>query len=110
MIKETMQAVSDVIERACGYGGDMVCLAVAMPQSITPYLEKSHEEWEELAMDYGFEYVDSEKKGKNEFGRRQGYTEFGKRSRLGNGRAWQIWTWAATKTASKAVLQQKRRR
>ena len=68
MIKETMQAVSDVIERACGYGGDMVCLAVAMPQSITPYLEKSHEEWEEL------------------------------------------WTWAATKTASKAVLQQKRRR
>ncbi|CAN9285540.1 unnamed protein product [Alternaria sp. RS040] len=72
VIKETMQAVSDVIERACGYGGDMVCLAVAMPQSITPYLEKSHEEWEELAMDYGFEYVDSEKKGKNEFGEATG--------------------------------------
>ena len=50
----------------------MVCLAVAMPQSITPYLEKSHEEWEELAMDYGFEYVDSEKKGKNEFGEATG--------------------------------------
>ncbi|KAF1837733.1 hypothetical protein BDW02DRAFT_490740 [Decorospora gaudefroyi] len=67
-IKETMQAVADAIERACGYGGDMICLAVAMPQSTTPYLEKSSEEWEELAMEYGFEYVDSEAKGKNEFG------------------------------------------
>jgi tRNA nucleotidyltransferase (CCA-adding enzyme) len=71
-IKETMQAIADVIERACGYGGDMVCLAVAMPQSTTPYLEKSNEEWEELAADYGFEYIDSEAKGKNEFGEAMG--------------------------------------
>lgn len=71
-VKETMQAISDVIERACGYGGDIACLAVAMPQSVTPYLDKSHEEWEELAMDYGFEYIDSEKKGKNEFGEATG--------------------------------------
>jgi hypothetical protein len=71
-IKETMQAIADVIERACGYGGDMVCLAVAMPQSITPYLEKSDEDWEELAMDHGFEYVDFEAKGKNEFGEAKG--------------------------------------
>ncbi|KAF1944738.1 hypothetical protein EJ02DRAFT_340238 [Clathrospora elynae] len=71
-IKETMQAVADVIERACGFGGDMVCLAVAMPQSTTPYLEKSSDEWEELAMEYGFEYVDSEAKGKNEFGEAMG--------------------------------------
>lgn len=68
VIKETMQAISDVIERACGYGGDMVCLAVAMPQSTTPYLDKANEEWEELCMDYGFEYIDMEAKGKNEFG------------------------------------------
>jgi hypothetical protein len=39
-IKDTMQAISDVIERACGYAGDTVCLAVAMPQSTTPYLER----------------------------------------------------------------------
>ncbi|PZC91808.1 Adaptin-binding domain containing protein [Pyrenophora tritici-repentis] len=71
-IKQTMQAVSDVIERACGYDGDVVCLAIAMPQSTTPYLEKSSEEWEELAMDYGFEYIDSEKKGKNDFGEAMG--------------------------------------
>lgn len=63
-----MQAISDVIERACGYAGDTVCLAVAMPQSTTPYLEKSSEEWEELCIEHGFEYIDSEAKGKNEFG------------------------------------------
>ncbi|KAF2126454.1 hypothetical protein P153DRAFT_297908 [Dothidotthia symphoricarpi CBS 119687] len=71
-IKETMQAVAKVIERACGFGGDMVCLAVAMPQSTTPYLEKSGEEWEETCMEYGFEYVDFEAKGKNEFGEAMG--------------------------------------
>ncbi|KAJ4331041.1 hypothetical protein N0V87_009499 [Didymella glomerata] len=67
-IKDTMQAISDVIERACGYAGDTVCLAVAMPQSTTPYLEKPSEEWEELCMEHGFEFIDSEAKGKNEFG------------------------------------------
>ncbi|KAF1846976.1 uncharacterized protein K460DRAFT_51165 [Cucurbitaria berberidis CBS 394.84] len=67
-IKETMRAVADAIERACGFGGDMVCVAVAMPQSITPYLEKTVEEWDDTCMDYGFEYVDFEAKGKNEFG------------------------------------------
>lgn len=71
-IRDTMQAIADVIERACGYGGDQVCLAVAMPQSTTPYLEKSSEEWEEMAMEYGFEYVDIESKGKNEFGEAMG--------------------------------------
>ncbi|KAH9877888.1 hypothetical protein J1614_003105 [Plenodomus biglobosus] len=71
-IKETMQAIADVIESACGFGGDQVCLAVAMPQSTTPYLEKTGEEWEELAADHGFEYVDFEATGKNEFGEPMG--------------------------------------
>ena len=39
-----------------------------MPQSTTPYLEKSFEEWEELCMEFGFEYVDAEAKGRNDFG------------------------------------------
>lgn len=71
-IKETLQAIADVTEKACGYGGDQICLAVAMPQSTTPYLEKSPEEWDELCMEYGFEFVDSEAKGKNEFGEEMG--------------------------------------
>jgi len=72
VIRDTMQAIADVIECACGFGGDQVCLAVAMPQSTTPHLEKSGEEWEELAADYGFEYVDFEATGKNEFGEPMG--------------------------------------
>ena len=67
-IKDTMQAIHDVIERACGFAGDNVCLAVAMPQSTVPYVQKSSDEWEELCMEYGFEYVDFEATGKNEFG------------------------------------------
>ncbi|KAH6642286.1 hypothetical protein C7974DRAFT_408851 [Boeremia exigua] len=72
VIRDTMQAISDVIERACGYAGETVCLAVAMPQSTTPYLEKPSDEWEELCMEHGFEYVDSEAKGKNDFGEATG--------------------------------------
>lgn len=71
-IKETLKAIADVIERACGYAGDNICLAVAMPQSMTPHLDKTSEEWEELCMEYGFEFVDSEAKGKNEFGEELG--------------------------------------
>lgn len=68
VIRDTMHAISDVIERACGYAGETVCLAVALPQSTTPYLEKPSDEWDELCMEYGFEFIDSEAKGKNEFG------------------------------------------
>jgi hypothetical protein len=38
-----------------------------MPQSKTPYLEKSFDEWEELCQDLGFEFVDFESKGRNEY-------------------------------------------
>ena len=68
VIRDTMKAISEVIERACGYAGETVCLAVALPQSTTPYLDKSSDEWDELCMEHGFEYIDSEATGKNEFG------------------------------------------
>jgi hypothetical protein len=71
-IRASLQGIADVIERACGYSSDAVCLAVATSQSMTPHLDKSSEEWEELCMKYGFEYVDSEAKGKNEFGEEMG--------------------------------------
>jgi hypothetical protein len=67
-----MQAVADAIERACGFSGDQVCLAVAMPQSTTPYLDMPSEDWEDVCTDNGFEYVDFEKTGKNEFGEKVG--------------------------------------
>ncbi|TVY32521.1 Small nuclear ribonucleoprotein Sm D3, partial [Lachnellula occidentalis] len=66
-IKELLQHVAEVVKEGCGYSWDGACLAVAMPQSTTPFLEKSFEEWEELCQDHGFEFVDFESKGRNEF-------------------------------------------
>lgn len=47
---------------------DGTFLAVSMPQSVTPYLEIPFEEWDDLAREFGAEYIDSEAKGRNEFG------------------------------------------
>ncbi|KAF4631829.1 hypothetical protein G7Y89_g6301 [Cudoniella acicularis] len=66
-IKLLLQHVSEVVKEGCGYTWDGVCLAVAMPQSTTPYLEKSFEDYEDLCQDFGFEFVDFENKGRNRY-------------------------------------------
>jgi hypothetical protein len=66
-IKDLLQHVAEVVKEGCGYSWDGACLAVAMPQSTTPFLDKSFEEWEELCQGFGFEFVDFESKGRNEF-------------------------------------------
>ncbi|KAF7909320.1 uncharacterized protein EAF01_003038 [Botrytis porri] len=66
-IKILLESVAEVVKEGCGYTWDGVCLAVAMPQSTTPYLEKSFDEWEELCQEHGFEFVDFESKGRNEY-------------------------------------------
>ena len=65
-VKELFEGVQKVV-KGSGYGWDGVCLAVAMPQSITPALEMAEDDWEDLCGDYGFEFVDSESKGKNQY-------------------------------------------
>jgi len=67
-IRSLLRAVAEVIEKGVGYAWDGVCLAVAMPQSTTPWLDMGGEEWGELCTEFGFEYVDAEAVGKNEFG------------------------------------------
>ncbi|KAH0610838.1 uncharacterized protein H6S33_011265 [Morchella sextelata] len=66
-IKKLLAALQRVV-RACGYAWDGVCLAVAMPQSLRPVLEKPVDDWEDLCREYGFEYVDYEFKGRNDYG------------------------------------------
>lgn len=66
--KESIRAIADVIKKACGYSWDGTCLAVGMPQGITPHLQLDDEDWEEFCRELGFEYVDATTKGKNEFG------------------------------------------
>ena len=66
-VKELLENVAEVVKEGCGYAWDGVCLAVAMPQSTTPCLEKSFEEWEEICQESGFEFVDFEENGRNEY-------------------------------------------
>jgi hypothetical protein len=66
-VRALLENVAEVVKEGCGYSWDGVCLAVAMPQSTTPYLEKSFDEWEEFCQEFGFEYVDFEDKGRNEY-------------------------------------------
>ncbi|KAI5841871.1 hypothetical protein DFP73DRAFT_528298 [Morchella snyderi] len=66
-IKRLLAALQRVV-KACGYAWDGVCLAVAMPQSLRPVLERSADDWEDLCREYGFEYVDYEFRGRNDYG------------------------------------------
>lgn len=66
-VKGLLENVAEVVKEGCGYAWDGVCLAIAMPQSTTPYLDKSFEEWEEICQESGFEFVDFESKGRNEY-------------------------------------------
>lgn len=63
---ELLAEVQRVVE-GCGFGWDGVCLAVAMPQSRTPFLVRSEGEWEDWGREWGFEVVDFEGRGRNEF-------------------------------------------
>ncbi|KAI9842158.1 MAG: hypothetical protein M1837_007445 [Sclerophora amabilis] len=68
-IKACLHAVSAVSKRSTA-AADGILLAVSMPQSTTPSLGLTGDQWEDLCRDIGgFEYVDAEASGtRNEFG------------------------------------------
>jgi hypothetical protein len=76
-IKALLTAVARVVE-GCkelsskeGNGEwDGVCLAVGLRRAVVPGLEVLEEEWEDICMERGFEFVDGEVegRGRNEFG------------------------------------------
>ena len=47
---------------------DGTCLAVATRQSLTTGFRVQAEEWEDFCRECGFEFIDGEAKGRNEFG------------------------------------------
>jgi hypothetical protein len=67
VVKQLLGKVAEVVKEGCGYAWDGACLAVAMPQSSTPYIEKSADDWGDLCNDFGFEFIDFEAKGRNEY-------------------------------------------
>jgi hypothetical protein len=74
--EKTMAALQEVLEVHAGYGVESVLLAVGMPPtnsgSGTPLTKEKREEWDDVAMQYGFEFVEFGARGVNEFGEKQG--------------------------------------
>ncbi|KAI9683542.1 MAG: hypothetical protein M1820_010919 [Bogoriella megaspora] len=71
-IKDTLRALSEVRDGGAGYTWDGICLAVGLQQTTTPNLQITYDEWDDIAREFGFEFVDAEAKGRNEYGEPQG--------------------------------------
>lgn len=67
-IKATVEAIKHVIAKACGEYWEGPCLAVGTKQSTTTSLRLEGDEWDEFCQTHGFEYIDVEAKGRNEYG------------------------------------------
>lgn len=74
--EKTMGALQEVLEAHAGYGAESVLLAVGMPGNGsgggTALAKEKREEWDDVAMQYGFEFVEFAAQGVNEFGEKQG--------------------------------------
>ena len=74
-IDSTMKAIQEISEEHGSYGGDALMLAVALPSSTSTAGKErmDQEEWEDMCLPYGFEYVDFSAHGTNEFGEEVGF-------------------------------------
>ncbi|KAL8760192.1 MAG: hypothetical protein Q9199_000214 [Rusavskia elegans] len=80
-IRNTLTAIHKVIthhqetasDRYTTVDSEPLLLVVGMPQTLRPLREMSNDEWEDLGLDCGgWQWIDSEAKGKNEFGEKLG--------------------------------------
>ncbi|KAI4279316.1 MAG: hypothetical protein LQ337_000347 [Flavoplaca oasis] len=80
-IRNTLSAIHKVITHHQGISSDRyttvdnepLLLLIGMPQPLRPLLDMSNEQWEDLGLDCGgWQWIDSEAKGKNEFGENVG--------------------------------------
>jgi len=73
-ITKAITAIENVITKACGYGWEGVRLLVAtQPASKkSTNVKISAEEWDDLCMEHGFEFVDASATGVNDFGEKVG--------------------------------------
>ncbi|KAI6848830.1 hypothetical protein KC332_g1497 [Hortaea werneckii] len=73
-----MKAIQEVVEKHTeDLGLESLLLAVAVPESDEAShpagADTSHDDWEDLCLPYGFEYIDYAAKGKNEYGENTGF-------------------------------------
>lgn len=67
LIQSTLEGISKVVKLHGGYGWDGAAIALSTVQQTVPHLPHDFEEWDELCRSYGFEYVDGESQGRNEY-------------------------------------------
>ncbi|KAK5118975.1 hypothetical protein LTR62_000186 [Meristemomyces frigidus] len=67
-----MESIQAVIEEHAGYAADNVTLAIAMPPLGKHNLEIKHDDWEDVCIQYGFEFINYSAEGINEHGEKQG--------------------------------------
>lgn len=70
-----IKSIEDVITKACGYSWEGVKLAVATTSTKTKTPDSklfAAEEWDDRCMEHGFEFIDAEVHGKNQFGENTG--------------------------------------
>lgn len=72
--EKIIKSIEDVITKACGYSWEGIKLAVATTSNTKTTDPKpfSAEEWDDRCMEYGFEFIDAEAQGKNQFGEKTG--------------------------------------
>ncbi|KAM0722700.1 hypothetical protein Q7P37_002141 [Cladosporium fusiforme] len=73
--EKTMAALQEVIEAHEGLGAESVMLAVAMPavgRESERLAKEMREDWDDAAMQCGFEFVEYGAQGMNEYGEKQG--------------------------------------
>ncbi|RKF74281.1 Uncharacterized protein C19A8.11c [Golovinomyces cichoracearum] len=66
-IKICLNCMGKVVKEGCGLMWDGVCFSVAMPQTLTPSLDISLDNWEDMCQEFGFEFIDLGMKGRNQF-------------------------------------------
>ncbi|KAL8842130.1 MAG: hypothetical protein Q9176_002822 [Flavoplaca citrina] len=80
-IRDTLSAIHKVIihhqetssDRYTTVDNEPLLLLIGMPQPLRPLHEMSNDQWEDLGLDCGgWQWIDSEAKGKNEFGENLG--------------------------------------
>lgn len=74
-VKAALQAIQAVTEEHVGYAADMAMLAVAVPtgKAIATSSSPDHADWEDICLEYGFEYIDYAGQGMNEFREKTGF-------------------------------------
>ncbi|RKF64799.1 Uncharacterized protein C19A8.11c [Erysiphe neolycopersici] len=57
-VKNLLKCMAQVVKQCSSLVWGGICLAVAMPQTLTPHLENNFEDWQDLCQEYGFEFID----------------------------------------------------